>query len=107
MRVSLEDCGNVVKHYGDTFHMDIGYEYSLDRAQDLRLLLFVNGVLYGDSGPITKNGTDSDGISMQSLPINLSPGTYDVSIRLYMGDVGSNSGGLEDTYTCTGALTIT
>jgi len=100
------DCGNVSKYNGSIFSVSVDYEYILDEAKDLTFVIFINGTAYGSSGQITKSGSGTGNITFNSLPIALSPGTYDIEIRLYLGDVGSGTGGLVDTYTCTGALTV-
>ena len=99
-------CGSVSKYYGDTFNLSITYEYQLDIAKDLTFVIFIDGVAHGDSGAITKSGSGTSTVSITTLPISLSPGTYDVDIKLYMGDVDSGSGGLADSYTCTSGLTV-
>jgi len=100
------ECGNVSKYYGDIFTVSVNYEYTLDIAKDLTFVIFIGGTAYGSSGVITKSGSGTDNTTFDSLPISLPPGTYDVEVRLYMGDVGSGTGGLVDIYTCTGALTV-
>ena len=100
------NCGNVSKYYGDIFTVSVDYEYTLDEAKDLTFVIFIGNTAYGSSGQITKSGSGTGNTTFNSLPISLSPGTYDVDVKLYMGEVGSGTGGLVDTYTCTDALTV-
>ena len=100
--------GSVTKHLGDTFNIDISFNYDLYEPRDIGFTIYISQYeVAGTSGGTTYSGSGSDTVTLTSdILANIPIGTYDVNVELWMFPVGSIVGDIIDTAKCQSAITI-
>lgn len=100
--------GSVTKHNGDTFNIEISFNYNLTEPRDIGFTVYISQYeIAGTSGGKTYSGSGSDTVTLTSDVLSDIPiGTFYLDVELWVFPVGSIVGDIIDTVKCPNAITI-